>query len=128
MIEFTLCKLVKKDFKINSLNLCSDLKNIIYSFNYNFLGYSIDDINMINYERKNKKGHVLRVLAELIYFKNTGTSICWLRGCKKNGIVIVRYGAYSSLNFELNRLKEINESKLITDKIYKKILNNININ
>lgn len=126
MIEFTSCESLNIDFKINSLNLCYDLKNIIYSFNYNFLGYTIDDIKMINYERENKKGQLLRVLAELIYFKSTGTAICWLKGCKKNGIVVIRFGAYPTLNFELNRLKEMNETKLITDEIYKKILKIIN--
>ena len=126
MIEFTSCESLNIDFKINSLNLCHDLKNIIYYFNYNFLGYSIDDIKMINYERENIKGHLLRVLAELIYFKSIGTAICWLKGCKKNGIVVIRFGAYPTLNFELNRLKEMNETKLITDEIYKKILKIIN--
>ena len=125
MIDFINNDLYNINSNIIFLNLNIDIKNLICSFYYNNLGYSTKEIKIIKNLKCKKKGTILRFLAELIYFKSTGTSVCWLKGCKKNGEIIIRFGAYSSINFELNRLKELNELNLISDDIYKNILKTI---
>ena len=110
---------------INKFKLPCDIKNVIYNYCYNDLGYSFKEIESLKKTKDNKKYTVLRYLSEIKYWKNTGTAVCWLRGCTRNGIRTLRYGAYSSTEFELNRLKELKEENFLSSIKYENILKHI---
>jgi len=110
---------------INKFKLPCDIKNVIYNYCYNDLGYSFKEIESIKKTKDNKKYTVLRYLSEIKYWKNTGTAVCWLKGYTRNGIRTLRYGAYSSTDFELNRLKELKEQYDLSSIKYENILKHI---
>ena len=104
---------------INHLDLPCDIKYVITTFCYNHDGYTYCEKNAIQKCRKQKEAIVLRFLAEFKYWKSTETSIQWL----KPGPRILGSGAYTSDQFELNRLKEMKENNVISSESYAKIMN-----
>ncbi len=104
---------------IKRFNLPCDIKYVITTFCYNDDGYTSDQIKTIRTIKKDKEPFVLRFLAEFKYWISTGTSIQWL----KPGPRILGSGAYTSDQFELNRLKEMRENNIISEESYAKIMN-----
>ena len=104
---------------INHLDLPCDIKYVITAFCYNHDGYTYCEKNAIQKCRKQKEATVLRFLAEFKYWKSTETSIQWL----KPGPRILGSGAYTSDQFELNRLKEMKENNVISSESYARIMN-----
>ena len=103
---------------IKKLPLPCDMQYEIYNFCYNEYGFTKEQIETINYYKENKKGHNLRVFAELKYWKTLGTAVSWLKG----------YGGYPNFNFELHRLKEMVLSNAISINHYIVILESIKKN
>lgn len=104
---------------IKRFDLPCDIKYVISTFCYNDDGYTSDQIKTIQTIKKDKEPFVLRFLAEFKYWISTGTSIQWL----KPGPRILGSGAYTSNQFELNRLKEMRENNIISEESYAKIMN-----
>jgi len=104
---------------IKRFDLPCDIKYVITTFCYNDDGYTSDQIKTIRTIKKDKEPFVLRFLAEFKYWVSTGTSIQWL----KPGPRILGSGAYTSDQFELNRLKEMRENNIISEESYAKIMN-----
>lgn len=104
---------------IKRFDLPCDIKYVITTFCYNDDGYTSDQIKTIRTIKKDKEPFVLRFLAEFKYWISTGTSIQWL----KPGPRILGSGAYTSDQFELNRLKEMRENNIISEESYAKIMN-----
>ena len=104
---------------IKRFDLPCDIKYVITTFCYNDDGYTSDQIKTIRTIKENKEPFVLRFLAEFKYWVSTGTSIQWL----KPGPRILGSGAYTSDQFELNRLKEMRENNIISEESYAKIMN-----
>ena len=104
---------------IKRFDLPCDIKYVISTFCYNDDGYTSDQIKTIQTIKKDKEPFVLRFLAEFKNWISTGTSIQWL----KPGPRILGSGAYTSDQFELNRLKEMRENNIISEESYAKIMN-----
>lgn len=86
---------------ISKLNLPCDLKYVISSFVYDKLGYSYEQLQEIEKNKKNQELVKLRQKFELHYWKNSGCSIQWLKPTK----TLVR-GAYLNKLHELNTIIE----------------------
>ena len=97
---------------IQKLPLPYDIQYEIYNLCYNKYGYTKEQIETIQLLKEKEKGNRLRMLSEVIYWKSTKTAVCWLKG----------YGGYSSIHSELNILKELLLSNILSKNNYLLIL------
>ena len=67
---------------INKFDLPCDIKNELYKYCYDRLGYTVSDITRIKDIKKNRRQKFikLRVKLELAEWYKYNVSVCWLRG------------------------------------------------
>ena len=93
------------DIVLSYIFLPCDVKRIIKDYCCNSLGYTGEELAVINRECYKRRGKKLRTLAEAMHFKKMGVSTSWLKSIYHEGL-LYGSGAYLSSYGEIRIIED----------------------